>query len=68
MRIKLHQLAPLAALLLSMTASQTTADDAARFPLDIKHALGTTTIAKKGRCQAIVEISLMIRSLYGTRV
>ncbi|EOX7330852.1 hypothetical protein ACPVDA_003297 [Pseudomonas aeruginosa] len=24
--------------------------------------------AKKGRCQAIVEISLMIGSLYGTRV
>lgn len=47
MRIKLHQLMPLATLLLSMTASQTAADDAAHFPLDIKHALGTTTIAKK---------------------
>ncbi|MDD1499362.1 iron-siderophore ABC transporter substrate-binding protein [Agrobacterium sp. CNPSo 3708] len=47
MRIKLHQLAPLAALLLSMSALQTAADDAAGFPLDIKHALGTTTIAKK---------------------
>ncbi len=42
-----YQLAPLAALLLSMSALQTAADDAAGFPLDIKHALGTTTIAKK---------------------
>lgn len=54
MRIKLHQLAPLAALLLNMTASQTAADEVARFPLEIKHALGTTTIAEKPRRVATV--------------
>ena len=54
MRIKLHQLAPLAALLLNMTASQTAADEVDRFPLEIKHALGTTMIAEKPRRVATV--------------
>lgn len=54
MRIRLHQLAPVAALLLSMAVPHAVAADEVRYPLELKHALGTTTIAEKPRRVATV--------------
>ena len=47
MRINLHHLAPLAAILLSVSGSTVVAAEEAGFPLEISHALGQTTVPEK---------------------
>ncbi|KPF55140.1 iron-siderophore ABC transporter substrate-binding protein [Rhizobium sp. AAP116] len=47
MRINLHHLAPLAAILLSLSGSTVVAAEEAGFPLEISHALGQTTVPEK---------------------
>ncbi|ODS57933.1 MAG: ABC transporter substrate-binding protein [Agrobacterium sp. SCN 61-19] len=54
MRIKLHHLAPLAAILLSVSDSTLVAAEEARFPLEISHALGQTTVPQKPKRVATV--------------
>lgn len=54
MRINLHHLAPLAAILLSVSGSTVIAADETGFPLEISHALGQTTVAQKPQRVATV--------------
>lgn len=54
MRINLHHLAPLAAILLSVSGSTVVAAEEAGFPLEIIHALGQTTVPEKPQRVATV--------------
>jgi iron complex transport system substrate-binding protein len=54
MRIDLHHLAPLAAILLSVSGSTVVAAEEAGFPLEITHALGQTTVPEKPQRVATV--------------
>ncbi len=54
MRINLHHLAPLAAILLSVSGSTVVAAEEAGFPLEISHALGQTTVPEKPQRVATV--------------
>uniref|UniRef100_A0A7C1T5M9 Iron-siderophore ABC transporter substrate-binding protein n=1 Tax=Agrobacterium albertimagni TaxID=147266 RepID=A0A7C1T5M9_9HYPH len=54
MRINLHHLAPLAAVFLSVSGSMAFAAEEARFPLEISHALGQTTVPAKPQRVATV--------------
>ncbi|MGE8102746.1 iron-siderophore ABC transporter substrate-binding protein [Allorhizobium sp. NPDC080224] len=54
MRISLHHLAPLAAIFLSVSGPTAFAAEEARFPLEISHALGQTTVPGKPQRVATV--------------
>ncbi|MFL0692365.1 MAG: iron-siderophore ABC transporter substrate-binding protein [Agrobacterium tumefaciens] len=54
MRINLHHLAPLAAIFLSVSGPTAFAAEEARFPLEISHALGQTTVPEKPQRVATV--------------
>jgi len=54
MRINLHHLAPLAAILLSVSGATVVAAEEAGFPLEIIHALGQTTVPEKPQRVATV--------------
>ncbi|EKF59039.1 iron ABC transporter periplasmic solute-binding protein [Agrobacterium albertimagni AOL15] len=54
MRINLHHLAPLAAVFLSVSGSMAFAAEEARFPLELSHALGQTTVPAKPQRVATV--------------
>ncbi|MDZ7875834.1 MAG: iron-siderophore ABC transporter substrate-binding protein [Rhizobium sp.] len=54
MRINLHHLAPLAAILLSVSGPTVAAAEEAGFPLEISHALGQTTVPAKPQRVATV--------------
>ncbi|MBU0740704.1 MAG: iron-siderophore ABC transporter substrate-binding protein [Alphaproteobacteria bacterium] len=54
MRINLHHLAPLAAILLSVSGSTVVAAEEAGFPLEIIHAFGQTTVPEKPQRVATV--------------
>ncbi|MGC4407776.1 iron-siderophore ABC transporter substrate-binding protein [Rhizobium rosettiformans] len=54
MRISLHHLAPLAAIFLSVSGPTAFAAEEARFPLEISHALGQTTVPQKPQRVATV--------------
>lgn len=54
MRIKLHHLAPLAAIFLFVSGPPVPAAEEARFPLEISHALGQTTVPQKPQRVATV--------------
>lgn len=54
MRINLNHLAPVAAILLCVAGTTAQADGQDRFPVEIKHALGTTMVAERPQRVATV--------------
>jgi iron complex transport system substrate-binding protein len=54
MRINLNHLAPVAAILLCVAGTTAQADEQDRFPVEIKHALGTTMVAERPQRVATV--------------